>query len=115
MPHAVIHFEIGGPDAAALQAYYRELFGWAIDADNPVNYGMVTPVPPGIGGGVGPTSDSGPLVTFYVDTDDLQASLDKAEALGGKTVMPPMDVPGGPTIAQFADPAGNVIGLVKGM
>ena len=25
----------------------------------------------------------------------------------------PMDVPGGPTIAMFADPEGNVIGLLK--
>jgi predicted enzyme related to lactoylglutathione lyase len=30
-------------------------------------------------------------------------------------VTPPMDVPGGPTIAFFSDPAGNVIGLMKGM
>jgi predicted enzyme related to lactoylglutathione lyase len=29
--------------------------------------------------------------------------------------MPPMDVPGGPSIAQFKDPEGNLIGLVKGM
>jgi predicted enzyme related to lactoylglutathione lyase len=115
MPHAVTHFEIGGPDASALQAYYRELFGWTIDADNPMNYGMVSPTAPGIGGGIGPTPDNGPHVTFYVETDDLQASLDKAEALGGKTVMPPMDVPDGPTIAMFADPAGNVIGLAKSM
>jgi len=36
-------------------------------------------------------------------------------SLGGKTVMPPTDVPGGPTIAMFTDPAGNVTGLLKGM
>jgi predicted enzyme related to lactoylglutathione lyase len=44
---------------------------------------------------------------------DLQAALNKAEKLGGKTLMPPMDVPDGPSIAQFTDPAGNRIGLVK--
>jgi predicted enzyme related to lactoylglutathione lyase len=33
--------------------------------------------------------------------------------MGGATVMPPMDVPDGPTIAQLSDPEGNVIGLVK--
>jgi predicted enzyme related to lactoylglutathione lyase len=46
---------------------------------------------------------------------DLQAALDKAQKLGGKTAMPPMDVPGGPSIAQFTDPAGNLVGLVKEM
>ena len=55
------------------------------------------------------------MVTFYVDTDDLQASLDKAEALGGKTVLEPMDIPDGPSIAMFADPQGNVVGLAKSM
>jgi predicted enzyme related to lactoylglutathione lyase len=29
--------------------------------------------------------------------------------------MPPMDVPDGPTIAFFSDPAGNAVGLMKGM
>jgi predicted enzyme related to lactoylglutathione lyase len=115
MAHPVVHFEIGGPDASALQQYYTELFGWSIDANNPMNYGMVSAIEPGIGGGVGPTPDGSPHVTFYVETDDLQATLDKVEKLGGKTVMPPMDVPDGPAIAQFADPQGNVIGLVKGM
>jgi predicted enzyme related to lactoylglutathione lyase len=115
MAHPVIHFEVGGPDATALQQYYSELFGWTIDADNPMNYGTVSAVEPGIAGGVGPTPDGGPHVTFYVGTDDLQASLDKAEQLGGRTVMPPMDIPDGPSIAHFADPQGNVIGLVKDM
>ena len=115
MGQAVVHFEVVGKDGEKLRKYYSELFGWNIDADNPMNYGMVSPTPPGIGGGVGPTPDNGPHVTFYVETDDLQASLDKAEALGGKTVMAPMDIPDGPSIAQFSDPAGNVIGLAKGM
>jgi predicted enzyme related to lactoylglutathione lyase len=30
-------------------------------------------------------------------------------------VAPPMDVPDGPTIAYFSDPAGNRIGLMKAM
>ena len=68
----------------------------------------------GINGGI-TQDDQGAFVTFYVEVDDLQAALDKAEKLGGKTVMPPMDVPGGPSIAQFTDPGGNVVGLVKGM
>ena len=115
MAHPVLHFEILGSNGAALQQYYSDLFGWEINADNPQNYGMVTGIDPGIGGGVGSSQDGKPFVTVYVQSDDLQASLDKAESLGGKKVMEPMDIPDGPTIAMFSDPEGNVVGLFKTM
>lgn len=113
MPRPVTHFEIHGKDGKQLQDFYAKLFDWSIDANNPMNYGMVAAAGQGIGGGV--TASETPMVTVYVDVDDLQAAIDKAIALGGAMVMPPMDVPGGPSIAQFKDPAGNVIGLVHGM
>ena len=115
MDHPVVHFEILGPDGPALQSYYTELFGWKIDSDNPPNYGIVTPIAPGIGGGVSASQDGTAFLSFYVATDDLQASLDKAVSLGGTKVMDPTDIPGGPSIAMFTDPQGNTVGLVKGM
>jgi len=53
----VVHFEIlAGPDGdkKALQAFYRDTFKWDVDADNPMDYGMVTPddEDDGIGGAV---------------------------------------------------------------
>jgi predicted enzyme related to lactoylglutathione lyase len=53
-------------------------------------------------------------VTIYVQVPDLQAALDQAVALGGKVLMPPTEIPGVVTLAMFADPEGNVIGLTKG-
>jgi predicted enzyme related to lactoylglutathione lyase len=50
----------------------------------------------------------------YVQVEDLDAALAKAEKLGGKTILPPSQVPGGPKLAMFADPAGNVTGLLLG-
>jgi predicted enzyme related to lactoylglutathione lyase len=44
----------------------------------------------------------------------LQATLDRVERLGGKTVLQPTEVPGGPKLAMFADPAGNITGLLLG-
>ena len=35
------------------------------------------------------------------------------ETMGGKTVMPPMEIPGSVTMAQFVDPEGHRIGLVQ--
>ena len=111
MGNPVNHFEIIGKDGAKLQKFYGDLFDWKIDASNPMNYGMVQAEEGGIGGGV--AQGDKPTVTFYVTVADLAAALKKAESMGGKTVMAPMDVPGGPQIAVFADPEGNVIGLAK--
>ncbi|MGZ4382280.1 MAG: VOC family protein [Gaiellaceae bacterium] len=115
MANAVIHFEVVGKDLAALQGFYGELFGWKTEAIPEMGYAMVEKEGDGIAGGLGQSQDGGPgYVTFYVSTDDPQAILDKAEALGGKTVMPVTELPQ-VTLAMFADPEGHVIGLVKGM
>ena len=52
-------------------------------------------------------------MTFYVQVDDPQAYLNKIEAAGGKTVVPVTEIPDMVTFAMFADPEGNVGGLVK--
>jgi predicted enzyme related to lactoylglutathione lyase len=39
----------------------------------------------GINGGIGKSQTGEPWSTFYVEADDLQAVLDKAESLGAKT------------------------------
>jgi len=114
MSNKVVHFEVVGKDGKKLQEFFSQLFDWTVDANNPMNYGMTDPAQTGIGGGISAGQDpSQSYVTVYVEVDDLQATLDKAESLGGKTVMPPMDVPEGPTIAMFTDPEGHVMGLTK--
>ncbi|MEK7217098.1 MAG: VOC family protein, partial [Chloroflexota bacterium] len=65
-------------------------------------------------GGIGPAQQEPGHVTVYVQVDDLDAYLKKAESLGGKTLMPPTEIPGVVTMAMFADPEGNVIGMIKG-
>jgi hypothetical protein len=112
MAGAVTWFEVAGKDGKKLQKFYADLFDWKVDADNPMDYGMVEARGNGIGGGI-TASENGSNVTVYIEVDDLQAALDKAEKLGGKAVNPPMEVPGGPTIAHFTDPEGNFIGLLK--
>src|SRR5690348_18315610 len=102
----VVHFEIMGGKGSELETYYRDLLGWTINSNNPMKYGIVDTGggPGGINGGVGPTNDRGKRVSIYVQVNDLQATLDRAERLGGKTVLPPTEVPGGPKLAMFADP-----------
>lgn len=111
MPNPIVHFEIIGRDGGALQRFYAETFGWTVNADNPMNYGMVDAGGQGINGGIG--GGEKPLATFYIEVDDPARYLDKVKAAGGKVVMDVTEIPGYVTIAQFADPAGNVIGLLK--
>lgn len=113
MGQPVVHFEILGKDVKKLQDFYTGLFGWQIDADNPINFGVVdTKGEGGIGGGVGSAQDQN-QVTFYIQVDDPQAYLSRIEEKGGKTILPVTKVPDMVTFALFADPEGNIVGLVK--
>jgi uncharacterized protein len=87
MGQPVVYFEVIGKDAEKLQSYYSELFGWEIDSDNPMNYGVVqrdgnvNADSVGIGGGVGPGPEGyAGHVTFYIEVPDVEAALAKAES-----------------------------------
>jgi len=114
MQHPVVWFEVTGTDPARLRAFYGELFGWSIASGEQSNgYSEVDTKAAGKGipGGIG-SAKGRPWVTFYVGTSDLAASLAKAKALGGTTVLEPTDVGDGTRIAMFQDPAGHTIGLI---
>ena len=116
MTHPVVWFEVMGDDSARLQSFYRGLFGWKIDASNPMKYGMVEAASGrGIPGGVGQLDGNHhhPKVTFYVSTNAIDASLKKAAELGARVLMPRTVLPGGTVLGMFVDPEGNAIGLVE--
>ena len=115
MEHPVVWFEVLGNDDRKLNRFYSELFGWKIDAENPMRYGMVdTRSTKGIPGGIGPVSAGTRAgVTFYVASDDPATSLERAQKLGGRFVLPPTQMKEGPLLAMFEDPEGHLIGLVK--
>jgi uncharacterized protein len=119
MGQPVVHFEIVGADGEKLQSYYSELFGWEIDANNPMKYGIVpregnlNKDGVGIGGGVGTGPEGYPgHVTFYVEVPDVEAALAKAESLGGTRTMGPDEIMDGLVIGLFTDPEGHVIGVI---
>lgn len=120
MGQPVVHFEVIGKDAEQLRGYYSELFGWDIDANNPMNYGAIqregntNADGAGIGGGIGqgPEGYDG-HVTFYVEVPDVEAALAKAESLGGSRMMGPEAMAEGVEIGLFNDPEGHVVGVVK--
>jgi len=120
MGQPVVHFEVVGKDGEKLRSYYSELFGWEIDADNPMNYGIVNREDNlnaegiGVGGGVGQGPEGyGGHVTFYVEVSDVEAALSQAESLGGSRVMGPEQITPEVQLGQFTDPEGNMIGVIK--
>ncbi len=120
MGQPVVHFEVIGKDGEALQHYYSELFGWEIDGDNPMNYGMVAregnvnSEGVGIGGGIGggPEGYEG-HVMFYIEVPDVEAALAKAESLGGTRVMGPETIMDQVELGHVKDPEGHTIGVVR--
>ncbi|MDF1544408.1 MAG: VOC family protein [bacterium] len=114
MAQPVVHFEIMGKDGVKTREFYGKLFDWDFQVMEGMDYGLVKAAGEGsIGGGVGANPNSPPGLTFYIQVDDLQASLDKAESLGGKMLVPPTPIPGTGSFAMFADPDGNAVGLFK--
>ena len=114
MGNAVVHFEVRAADDGPLVAFYGELFGWGLQGFPGGAYTMIdTRGGTGINGGIGKSQTGEPWSAFYVEADDLQAMLGKANSLGGTTVMPVTDFGGAVTIAMFNDPDGLLVGLVR--
>jgi uncharacterized protein len=110
----VTWFEINTGDPRAAREFYAALFGWQpqvlADADD---YALVDTGGEGtIGGGIGQAQGPNQVI-FYIEVDDPQAYLDRVEQAGGKTLVPVTEIPDMVTFAQFSDPQGNVVGLVK--
>jgi uncharacterized protein len=122
MGQPVVHFEVVGKDVKKLQDYYGELFDWKFDSvsGGPTEYGTVArdiavnDAGIGIGGGVGASPEGyDGHVTFYVEVDDVEVAMKKADELGGTRVMGPEAPAEGIEIALFTDPEGHLVGLVK--
>ena len=109
---AVVHWEVQARDPVGQMQFFAELFGWNVDANNEQQYGMVQPGGAGsIGGGISAMLDA-PRTTFYVQVDDINATLVKAESMGAQTILPRTDM-GMIVMGQFRDREGNLIGLVE--
>jgi predicted enzyme related to lactoylglutathione lyase len=116
MGQPVAFFEVISTDPERAQKFYAEMFGWQVEANPDMGgYALVdTGAGEGaVGGGIGPANtptEAG--VKIYMRVDDLDASLERAERLGGQRLVPPTDLPGDyGRFAIFADPDGNPVGL----
>jgi uncharacterized protein len=115
MSNPTMWFEVAGKDREAMKDFYSQLFEWKLTDMDAMPYTTIDAGGEGIPGGIGEAPDGHPgHVTFYVQVDDIESALAKAEQLGGKRLMGPMDIPSG-QIAMFADPEGHGVGLMTRM
>jgi uncharacterized protein len=116
----VTQFEIAATDPDALRRFYALLFGWRFSPDGAEarQSSVMTADSNGMRGvisGRGEGNSDG--VKLIVEVDDVVENLCYAEELGGRIIDPPHEVVSGgrrETVASFADPEGNRVGLSNG-
>jgi predicted enzyme related to lactoylglutathione lyase len=111
MPHPVIHVEIRSADPDATRAFFSDLLDWKYaDGDLPGYTFADTGVEDAIPTAIGPLQGGQDAVLFFVGVQDVEATLERAEKLGAKTIQPATRVPG-VTFGVLSDPQGHMVGV----
>ncbi|HVG96220.1 MAG TPA: VOC family protein [Chloroflexota bacterium] len=99
-------------DLAAAKAVYTALLGVAPQTDGPYYVGYEAAGQQiGLVPGGGPQGMASPVAYWHVP--DIAAKLAEVTAAGATVKEPAHDVGGGRLVATFADPDGNVLGLLQ--
>lgn len=132
----VVHFEIQADDLDRAQKFYEAAFGWTFQhmGEEYGNYrvistgknmeemlkGGLSPHDLGINGGLmkrngpRPAEGSSPnAFTCIVGVQNIDESMAKIEAAGGKPHTDKMDVPNVGKIRYYADTEGNIFGIIE--
>jgi predicted enzyme related to lactoylglutathione lyase len=112
--HKIIHIELAAKDRKALSAFYNNVFGWQLQHFDDMNYTTFDPGD-GVRGGFSPITEGNPAgtTTVYIETEDINASLDEVEKAGGTILMKETEIPNTGKFGMFRDPQGNMVGLFK--
>jgi len=114
--HPIVHIEIPAGNMQAATEFYAAVFDWNIQTDPTYSYSMFS-AEGGPGGGFVGIDEGGDMqykldsLLVYIGTDDIDASLAKIAAQGGKVVQPKTEIPHVGWFARFTDPAGNNLAL----
>lgn len=108
------YIELFTPDTDAAAAFYGPLFGWTAGESSPEFGGyrmfLKDDVPvAGLMANDG-TSGSPNAWSVYLSTDDLDATLTRTTAAGGRVLAGPMQIGDLGSMAMVLDPAGAVVG-----
>ena len=109
--------ELMTSDPAAAAEFYGKLFGWKVQTMDMGQgpYHIVKVGDTGVGGIMKLPADAAsmpPMWGCYVTVDNVEKTLTDCAALGGKTLVPPMDVPGVGRMAVIQDPQGAMLSVM---
>ena len=114
MAHPVVHAEIRSQDPDATRRFFADLFGWKIASEGA--FPGYTFIDTGAQGGtfvaISPRQSPEDEVLFFVAVEDVEATLARAEQLGGSIVQPAQHVPG-TSFGVFADAQGHKVGVAS--
>ena len=123
MDHTIVHFEIPADNVKKLRKFYSELFGWKIEKmPGPVEYYGIETVPvnkkgmperPGVNGGMMKKQNPEHKPINYIAVESVDEYVKKIEALGGKVIVPKMEVPEIGWWASALDPEGNQFAILQ--
>ncbi|PWT71308.1 MAG: hypothetical protein C5B59_18360 [Bacteroidetes bacterium] len=109
----VVHFELGCRDLSRLKDFYNNVFGWSA-SDITLGANFNTNSAEGIQGHLTSLGhEPYDYVTFYIQVEEIKATLAQIQAAGGKKIVGPIPLPDKRQFAWFSDPEGNMIGLVS--
>jgi hypothetical protein len=121
--HTIVHFEIPADDIQKVKNFYGKLFGWKIEkTPGPVDYWSIETVPvdkkgepirPGVNGGMMKKQNPQHKPFNYILVESVSEYSKKIEVLGGKVIVPKMEVPGVGWWALALDPEGNQFGILE--
>lgn len=106
MSHPVTQFQILAKDPDAVARFFGKLFGWRVDANNPLGYRRIdTGSGVGIQGGIWPAPPQAPdFVQLFIEVDDVEAMVEKAKKEGAQIIVPPSKLPEGDEMAVLLAP-----------
>jgi predicted enzyme related to lactoylglutathione lyase len=124
MSNTVIHFEIPADDVERLKAFYEGLFNWKfIYSEMPgMPYWIIQTVPTdeegmlleqGVNGGLYQKQNELQKPTNWIHVENIENKISKLIELGGKIVVPRMEIPGVGWTVVGVDPEGNQIALLQ--
>ncbi len=112
MAHPVVHAEIRSENPDATRQFFADLFGWKVASEGA--FPGYTFIDTGVEGSpyvaISPRQATEDEVLFFVAVDDVDATLQKAERLGGTIVQPVQHVPG-TSFGVFTDAQGHKVGV----
>ena len=121
--HTIVHFEIPADNLEKMSSFYSKLFGWKIlKMPGPVEYWGIQTISTdekgmllrnGVNGGMMKRQNSEHKPVNYIAVESVDEYSKKIEELGGKVVVPKMEVPGVGWWAMALDPEGNQFAIIQ--